>query len=471
MKRVISFGLMLIMTMTLFSGCGTKDEPITTTNEQVTESQPTEKVEAVKEEPAWKTEEVNLVAWDYPVDGPLKEATLANFKLFEEKYPNIKVDHKLFVPKSGSNDRVEFTTAMAGGNGPDVYHGVHFTVAKLWASQGFLYPLNEYLDEWEETPFLQPSSLKIGTIGDQVYGVPYLSTPFVLGYRVDKFIEAGLDPKSPPKTWDEYVEYAKKLTNEETGQYGISLMGSGIADWWFQYYVWQAGGEVTTVEPDGTIKLHITEQPAIDALQFYKDLKWKHNVIQQNTLMEFGDQVTDFCVGNAAMIITTPEWLPWFTSLGLKQEDMEIAPLPAGPSGSNAASVSGAFWSINNNISKEKRDAAWEYIKFTTSREHIIKNFEALGVANVKYPTIPMYTDINVRDYIDAPLAWVKSMEEASASAREEYPLIEDIRPYLVKAIQAVLVDKDADPKTELEKAAALIEKEVIEKYNSDLLK
>jgi multiple sugar transport system substrate-binding protein len=429
------------------------------------------KCNVIVSQPTWKKQKVSLVTWDYPAEGATKESILARFKEFEEKYPNIKVEHKLVQPKSGSNDRVEFTTAMAGGNGPDLYQGVHYTVAKLWATQGFMYPLDEYLDNWEETKYLQPSAVKIATMNGKRYGLPYLMTPFALGYRVDNFKEAGLDTKKPPKTWAEYAKYAEKLTNEEKGKYGISLMGSGIADWWFQFYVWQAGGEITSVQKDGTVKLHITEKSAIDALQFYKDLKWKYNVTQKNTLMEFGDQVTDFCNGKAAMMIVTPEWVPWFTSLGLKQEDMEISVLPAGPSGMSTASMSGLFYSINPSISKEKRDAAWEYIKFMCNRENTIKMYKDLAEANVKYPSIPMYTDINIRDYMDAPLSWVKVLNESAKVAREEYPLVEDIRPYLVKAIQAVLVNKDADPKTELNKVAVDIEREVIKKFNSSLKK
>lgn len=470
MKRIISLMLVFVMLFSVMTACGSQTETSTESSTAAVSSAAATTTQ-VEEEPAWKTQQVNLVTWDYPPEGPDKETVLARFKAFEEKYPNIKVEHKLFQPQPGA-DRIEFTTAMAGGNGPDMYGGTPYVTMKQWIAQGFFHPLDEYLDKWEETQYLQPSGMKIGTVDGKRYGVINLITPFVLGYRVDNFKKAGLDPNKPPQTWEEYIQYAQKLTDESTGQYGISLMGSAIADWWFQFYVWQAGGDVTTVENDGTVKLRIAEQPVIDALQYYKDLKWKYNVIQKNTMMEFGDQAKDFALGKASMIIFTPEWVPWFTSLGMKQEDMMIAPMPKGPAGVNTVSVSGGFYTINADISKEKKDAAWEYIKFLCDREFTIKKLKDMEAANVKYPTIPIYTNLKIQDYIkNIPDSWVTAFNAATESSREEYALVEDIRPYFVNAIQAVLVNKDADPKTELEKAAAIIQKEVIDKYNSSLKK
>jgi hypothetical protein len=41
----------------------------------------------------------------------------------------------------------------------------------------------------------------------------------------------------------------------------------------------------------------------------------------------------------------------------------------------------------------------------------------------------------------------------------------------LVKAVQKVLLDENADPKTELQKAQDQAQKEVVDKYNADLKK
>lgn len=459
MKRTISLVLAILMVFTVLTACDTQ-KPTESTDNQSSQS-------SSIDEPAWKTEQVNLVMWDYPAEGPSKARTLGKFAQFEVDYPNIKVEHKLFQPESGQ-DRVEFTTAMTAGTGPDLYTGAHFVVIKDWIQQGFTYPMDEYLKDWERTPFLREGLMEMAKDdAGAIHGIPLFATPFTLAIRTDRFIAAGLDPAKPPKTWDEYVQCAVALTDRNKGQYGISLLGDVTADWWFQFYVWQAGGEITTVDSDGKVSLHITEDPAVEALQFYKDLVWKYDVAQKDITMGFGDLATEFALGKSAMSIFAVEWLPWWQSLGMKNEEMTIVPLPAGPSGKNTASISGAFAIMNPNTSKERRDATWEYFKYMYGKDSEIQKLNDLQTANTTYPIVTMYSDVNPADYMDVDPSWVEIQDNATVNGREEYYLVEQIRPYLIKAIQSVLVDKNQDPKAAMEAAAVAIQKEVIDPYNN----
>jgi ABC-type glycerol-3-phosphate transport system substrate-binding protein len=75
--------------------------------------------------------------------------------------------------------------------------------------------------------------------GDAIYSIPVDYTNIIMGYRTDLFEEAGLP--GPPKTWDEFAEYAEKLTKDTDGdgeidQYGFIWHGgiadSACTDWW-----------------------------------------------------------------------------------------------------------------------------------------------------------------------------------------------------------------------------------------------
>ena len=48
-----------------------------------------------------------------------------------------------------------------------------------------------------------------------------------LTWNKDHFKEAGLDPEKPPKTWDEFRDYAKKLTKRDA-QGNITRVGYAI---------------------------------------------------------------------------------------------------------------------------------------------------------------------------------------------------------------------------------------------------
>jgi ATP-dependent Lon protease len=79
---------------------------------------------------------------------------------------------------------------------------------------------------------------------------------------------------------------------------------------------------------------------------------------------------------------------------------------------------------------------------------------------------------VNAGDYVkDFPADIAEGIKKAAETTRLEYFLKERLSPYLVKAVQKVLLDENADPKTELQKAQDQAQKEVVDKYNADLKK
>ena len=67
----------------------------------------------------------------------------------------------------------------------------------------------------EETKPRRISSEGIGNrkVDDKIYGLPFEVEPMAMYYSVDAFNEAGLNENDVPKTWDQLIEVAKKLTN------------------------------------------------------------------------------------------------------------------------------------------------------------------------------------------------------------------------------------------------------------------
>ncbi len=64
--------------------------------------------------------------------------------------------------------------------------------------------------------------------GGRMWGyVQYGIDVYGLTWNKDQFREAGLDPEKPPKTWDEFREYAKKLTKRDA-QGNITRVGYAI---------------------------------------------------------------------------------------------------------------------------------------------------------------------------------------------------------------------------------------------------
>ena len=76
--------------------------------------------------------------------------------------------------------------------------------------------VREFLDT------LLPSAREMVTSEDgKIDGLPQEGCNWALFYRKDLFEEAGLDPEKPPKTFEEFLEYAKALTKDTDGD-GLS---------------------------------------------------------------------------------------------------------------------------------------------------------------------------------------------------------------------------------------------------------
>ncbi|HEX7009242.1 MAG TPA: extracellular solute-binding protein, partial [Phycisphaeraceae bacterium] len=192
------------------------------------------------------------------VRGPSPAAERAILDAFLERHPWIRVEPYVELEMEGPRQEATFYMAMAGQTAPDVLR-IYGRSAQKYIEQNFLYPLNGYLDEQDLADPMFQKVLPTISRGGEVYGVPATVAVHALLYRKDLFERAGLDPEKPPRTWDELLEVAQRLTVPERGQYGMLLTGGSLAGWQFADFVWQAGGQIVRQQPDGTWRLALDE--------------------------------------------------------------------------------------------------------------------------------------------------------------------------------------------------------------------
>jgi len=299
-----------------------------------------------------------LTLWDVPpkslpLDRQIWEETVARF---EQANPDIKIEgeERQYQPE-------EFVTVMAGGKGPDVVK-VWVGAIQTLANLGFLQPVDSYLKDWSQRDFIKPVLMDSTKVGDSHFGVPADSYFLFLLYRKDLFTKAGLNPETPPATWDDLVTDARALTHREKGQYGLGLVPK---TWYFQDFVWQAGGDMIRTGPTGHPQAAFGDAPAVEALNFWKALRWKYNVLQPDVLMSETELLHLFALGKVAMIMGTENQLPALISrYKIDPPTFGIAPLPAGPTSIRAAHLSGDVYVINAATTPEKKEAAWKWIAF-----------------------------------------------------------------------------------------------------------
>ena len=277
------------------------------------------------------------------------------------------------------------------------------------------------------------------------------------------FEDAGLT--SPPQTWDEAIEFAKQIDNPDKQIDGYATLAAEWTEWFFQYYVWQAGGDLTKENPDGTAEITFTDPAAIEAAKYYQKLK-SEGVLQSDLTLKFGDLISKFSMGQIGMMPFAGDWIADAVSQGMPSDDIGLALPPAGPSGEQTTAIAGSAYVINAGIDDAKKDAAWEYIKFYLGQEYLSSYYDNLASKGAATPIIIPRDDMTVTDFYDFPEEYTDVLEEAKTVGRLEFYGKADFAAYIDRAVQKILTDPNADPETELSEAQKLCEEEVLEEFN-----
>jgi multiple sugar transport system substrate-binding protein len=177
----------------------------------------------------------------------------------------------------------------------------------------------------------------------------------------------------------------------------------------------------------------------------------------------------NFAAGKCGMMIIGADLIGWLQSMGMKVEDIGLAPMPKGPSGKRTTSISGAHFIINPRISKAKQDAAWEYIKWQTSKEYLTSYLKYTEVNNVVNPIIIEREDVKVGEIVKISMEWLEASEESIRWSRDEFYGKSAVGVYIDKALQKIIYDPNADPEKEFRDAEETANREVLKQFNDSI--
>lgn len=182
-------------------------------------------------------------------DTPFWQNTIAEF---ERVHPNITIEIQSVPSSDDMFDRL--LAQIAAGNPPDTGYVSDWMTGALAQNEGLI-ALDDYISKSNiiDIDDYVPAFLEPARVGESQYALPFASETTGLFYRTDRFEEVGLDPNSPPETWEEFQEYAELLTDRENSKYGFAVFATEAA-YYFYPWLWQAGGEqLDPANPDDVI--------------------------------------------------------------------------------------------------------------------------------------------------------------------------------------------------------------------------
>lgn len=224
---------------------------------------------------------------------------------FEAENPDIKIE----LDEVPNADILTKLTAYAeAGEIPDIIDG-QFGLASFVNLDAAMDITDRVDAEGLRDSFI-PVALQAGMDSEgRILGLPFYTGTDALYYRTDHFEEAGLDPATPPKTWDELVTAATALTNPRAGRYGFGMYGKTHTVRCI-HFMQNNGpdGEMLRLDRDTGIWTILVNSPeSIEAIEFMVSLAREHQVVPPNVVeMDYPANVAAFSGGNISMLTTGP---------------------------------------------------------------------------------------------------------------------------------------------------------------------
>lgn len=244
----------------------------------------------------------------------------------------------------------QLSTAFAAGEGPTM----------ILSSSAYRFTYGDYLqdvsDVFEKTElnkddFIQ-SYLDYCSDGEATYFIPFQVVGYYMYWNKDLFEAAGLDPDTPPATWDEWQSYAEQLTDPDSNVYG-----SGISyDYAYQIaHIMQRLGGLAVTDENGSWTANFAGNEGYkEFLNMYKEM------------VDNGDNPleadTDSMASAGQIGITVGG--PWVSAgLDTAGVDYGIGLIPQGDAGEmNSVEVIG--FGITTAASEEEKEAAYKFIEW-----------------------------------------------------------------------------------------------------------
>jgi multiple sugar transport system substrate-binding protein len=269
---------------------------------------------------------------------------------------------------------------MSGANRFDVLDYWYLSLGAL-ASEGVIEDVTDWIAR--DTAQIQPEDF-IPTIYDSYtlfngrrWGLPYDGDTHVLFCNTEILARNGL---SAPKTWDEYVQVAKTITEAESanGVYGAAMMGFGVP-------IILVGTFANRLAGYGGTFLNADGSPALDSAAALaaaeQMLAAAPYCLPTPAETAFDQALPAFLSGKAAM-------MEFWTDLGVYAQDPEgsqivdkwsASQLPTGPGVESALASLNAGFCFSVSKGSAKKDLAWEFIKFATSPDYSRKLLVTTG--------------------------------------------------------------------------------------------
>ncbi len=396
----------------LLSACGAQTQPAT----QEPGGEP------VVGEPA--VDKVTVEMW---TPHPLED-NIGITEFMAENYLPDHPDTDFLFTRVPSEWEQKFATAAAGGTLPDIF-AVDGINLPTFANRGLTAELSDAVIPQDILDDFYPPARAEMQFRGKTYATVLETNSIALRINVDKMNEAGVEP---PETWDELITTGQALTYDINGNHpnDAAFDWNAVRQWAFEQWcclgegsvwmvlpwIWMNGGQVYD---SATREVTIDAEPAVEAIQFLKDIINVHKIWPKAGMAEAGPEGTFY--GQVVVMSATGAFdLANLTETNPPEFSWDIAKFPRPADGQFISGVGG--WLFSANRDGQHLEQTLPIMAFTTTdtwQLHTSKFGYALtgrrSIAEQRLQEVPQLA------------VFLEAMESGRARPRSsQYPLITD---------------------------------------------
>lgn len=299
-------------------------------------------------------------------DWPDKEgAELDSMNLRKENFEKSNSDVEV-QPNLWKFERKTFYSKAAGGQLPTVYRAGVTEMPEIIAS-GYSADISSVLKKRGYDGKFNEKMLEVISQDGKIYAFPYACNLMGLMFNADLYKAAGLmdengNPKQP-ESWDEVLDFAKKI-KAATGKPGFVMPTAGNSGGWlFTCLAWSYGVDFVEKDADGKWQATFNTPEAAQALQFIKDMKWVHDVLPSNSLIDAAEWQRTFGTGGAGITFGAGDYpARTVAKYGMKPDQIGMLPMVKGPK-RHVTLLSGDVFCLSADATEDQIDAAIRWIE------------------------------------------------------------------------------------------------------------
>lgn len=410
--------------------------------------------------------ELRVATFPPGADAAAYDAFAEQEKQFEEANPDIDI-----IGVEYEWEGPTFAVQLAGGSLPDVFT-VPFTDSKTLLENNQLMDVTDEVEELGYADTFNPIILDAVKDSDgRIYGFPRQAYAMGLHYNRTLFEQAGLDPDTPPTSWDEVREAAKTIS-EKTGKAGfMEMTQNNTGGWQLVAATVARGGSIQEDNGDGTYTSTIANDATKAHLEWLHDLRWEDNSLGSNFLLDWGTINQEFAAGNIGMYSSGSDvYFALVRDFSLDPDDYGLTVVPVEDGGGTLGG--GDIAVVSPTVDEATKAAAvtwidWYYMQKLLDEDAAVLDAETLAESDqaVGTPVLPVLD----RETYEESLTWIEPyinvprdqmtpfiegvwdqtpMGEPKGKTQEIYALLDTV-------VQAVLTEQNADIDALLDKADA----------------